>query len=1046
MPKQKKGRLRVPLRLFLIVPCLLQIFLAVGIVGWLSYLNGQSAVNKLAKRLRTETTKQVKTHIDTQLRKSHLVNQINLDNLNSQLLNSQDLPALGAHFWRQLQIFEQIGVIYYGSEQGTFIAAQRAADGSFFFVKRELPPARARVYTATETGGLGEFKKFIPQFIDIRERPWYVAARSRGTVTWGNIFSLQVTPQIDLPASVPLKNERGNIIGVIGNNLSLNTLGDCLRDLKVGKSGQAFILERNGKLVASSTLMQPFSIDNDGQTERIMAVESKDLLLQGTSKYLLDKFGNFNQIDNTKQLEFFIDRKRHFVEVLPYRDEWGIDWVIVVVVPESEFMGQIYANTRTTILLCLWALIVASIFGILSANWISKPLVRLNQAAKQNARANWQQTKIAEPILEVKELANSFDRMTIQLQSSFDRLKSLNQQLFENKHRLSQVLEALPVGVSIHDSTGQITYFNKTAKQLLGDREFANIQVEQFAETFQIYQVGSKFPYPIDKLPIIRALAGQTIQTDDLEIHLEEQVISLEVIATPIFNSQGQIIYAIATFQDITDRKIAEKKLIEYSTTLEEKVARRTEELSIAKNAAEVANRAKSNFLSQMSHELRTPLNAILGFNQLMQRDSSLTSEQKEHLAIINRNGQHLLKLINEVLDLSKIESGQISLDPVDFDLDLLLNYISSLFAFEIRAKPIQLIVERTQTVPQLLRADRSKLEQILINLLSNAIKFTNKGRVILKVESPELQVLKFTVEDTGVGIDRSEIEKLFIPFSQTESGFNSGVGTGLGLAICKRLVTLMGGSIEIESIPDRGTKVFFFIPYQISETIPLLSENYSAPKIVKFESDLSQYKILIAEDCEENRFLLIQLLTKIGFTVRSAANGSIAVSIWQDWQPHLILMDLQMPVQDGDRAIREIRAKQEGINPKIIVLTAGVLAKESLESLAPFYDDLILKPYQENILLTKIARHLTIEYITEYSTPIVSKKISPEDLKIMPDEWILKLYQLACELDRTSLNNLIKQIPADDRGTCLSLALSHLVNEFNFEEIIELTQLETDF
>ena len=561
--KQTDGLLqKVSLRFILIVPLVLQITLALGITGYLSFRNGQRAVNKLAGKLLSETTARVKEHIDRQLTKSHLVNQINMEIISFELLNTEELSALGSHFWRQLQIFESIGVIYFGTEQGTFIAAQRGANGSFFFVKREEPPAAAKVYRANEQGELTEFKKVIPDFIDIRQRPWYVAAKKQGSLTWGNIFALQVSPQIDLPASVPFIDDEGNLKGVLGNNLSLEAISKFLQQTKVGKSGHTFIIERNGKLVASSTLIQPFLIKEDGTTQRIMVSDSEDPLLRTTSQYLLEKFGNFKQIETSKQLDFSIDRQQYFSQILPYQDEWGIDWLIVVVVPKSDFMAEIYANTNTTIFLYLIALILATIVGCITTGWVSEPLLRLNESAKKIAQGNWQKTIVTEPILEITELTNSFNWMTKRLQNSFTELHSLNQDLSESETRLTQFLEALPVGVAIHDHQGELTYLNQIGENLLGVEGLAPIKIEQLTELFKFYQAKTQLLYPTENLPIVRALQGETVKTDDIEIRLEQEVIALEILATPIFNHQGRVAYAISTFQDISNRKQAEEQLI----------------------------------------------------------------------------------------------------------------------------------------------------------------------------------------------------------------------------------------------------------------------------------------------------------------------------------------------------------------------------------------------------------------------------------------------------------------------------------------------------
>jgi diguanylate cyclase (GGDEF)-like protein/PAS domain S-box-containing protein len=548
---------KAPLRWFLVIPFVLQISVAVGLTGWLSIRNGQQAVNDVASQLRREVSSRIKEHLDHHLTTSIVVNQMNSELISQGLLSTSDLSEMRQHFWRQLHIFESMGVIYFGNEQGQFIAAQRLDDETFIFVKREQPPAIPEVYTATEQGMLGEYRGTIDDFIDIRQRPWYLAARTADQLTWGDIFALQVVPRIDLPASVPVVGEDGELQGVLGNNLALGAISDFLQDVEVGKSGQTFIIEPSGELVASSALPQPFTVDQTGRTQRIQAVDSENIALRSTVTALQERFGSLERIEAARQFNTVIDGERQFVEVLPYQDEWGLDWLIVVVVPESDFLGQIQANTRNTILLSLGAFSLATAAGIAIARWLTFPILQLNQATKAVTEGDLTPTVQTDRTRELGELAYSFSQMVTQLQESFTQLQSLNIELANSESRLTQFLEALPVGVAVHEQGGGLAYLNQVGHRLLNiesvpilESEPAAIPPLFYTETHQLY--------PADLLPIARALRGEMTHLEDIEVHFSDRTVPLEIWATPIFDEQGQVKYAIAAFQDITERKRAE--------------------------------------------------------------------------------------------------------------------------------------------------------------------------------------------------------------------------------------------------------------------------------------------------------------------------------------------------------------------------------------------------------------------------------------------------------------------------------------------------------
>ena len=465
-------------------------------------------------------------------------------------------------------------------------------------------------------------------------------------------------------------------------------------------------------------------------------------------------------------------------------------------------------------------------------------------------------------------------------------------------------------------------------------------------------------------------------------------------------------------------------------------------ELMKAKETADAANKAKSQFLARMSHELRTPLNAILGFSQLLARSDSLAQQQRQHIEIINRSGEHLLDLINDILSMSKIEAGQVALNQNSFDLYRLLAAIEEMFHLKANSKGIKLKIERTPQVPQYIQTDESKLRQVLINLIGNAIKFTTKGSVTLRV-FPSPHSLVFEVTDTGPGIAPAELNNIFKPFVQSQTGRQSMQGTGLGLPISQQFVNLMGGNLTVRSQLGKGSTFTFDILFSVIST-PTDNNPANKQKIVGIEPTQQKYRLLIVEDIPANRQLLVQLLTPLGFEVREAENGQQGVEMWDNWHPHLILMDMEMPVMDGYEATKEIKQTAKGTNTKIIALTASAFEEQRLEILKAGCDDLICKPFQEEILFEKMAQHLGVVYVYQenYSHEnglATQPALTSLDLSIMPKNWLVELHQAAEAIDDQQIIDLIAQIPKNKSN--LSKALTNLVDNFRMDIIIELTQ-----
>jgi PAS domain S-box-containing protein len=615
-------------------------------------------------------------------------------------------------------------------------------------------------------------------------------------------------------------------------------------------------------------------------------------------------------------------------------------------------------------------------------------------------------------------------RLTEDLRHTQAELHQTQAQLRQSEERFRKIFEAAPFSLTITVlDDGTVLFANQSAL------DFYEITPEQLPHLTAI----DVYVDPADRARM-RTLVQQAGGFNRLELHLRAPLTRREkwVLAS------GRVIQ----YQDRTCL---------LSGQIDVMVSRQTEEeLRRAKEAAEAANRAKSLFLANMSHELRTPLNAILGFSELMARDIGLTLEQQYNLATIHRSGEHLLNLINDVLDLAKIETGRVVVNIRPFDMHRLLDELTDLFRLRATEKGLTLLLTRDSSVPQLIETDDKKLRQILSNLLSNAVKFTEQGGVGLRVTFAD-GLLWCEVQDTGPGIPPQDLETIFEPLVQTAFGLKSRDGSGLGLAISRQFAQLLGGALTAFSTgePGQGALFMLHLPAGVPLTAQpeaLLPASGARLTVVALAPGQPAYRILIAEDRVENSELLRLLLAKLGFEVRVAVNGLEAVNLWREWQPQLILMDMRMPVMDGHEATRRIKAAASGPAALIIALTSGAFDDEREQVRLDGCDDFLSKPFYPNDVADLLVKHLGVSFTYRSGTGLlVSPTVRPigthppidsAQIAQLPAAWRRQVAQAARAADADQLMALIAQIGSAQ--PLLAATLSDLLYNFEYDAILQ--------
>ncbi|MEW6133754.1 MAG: ATP-binding protein [Pseudomonadota bacterium] len=510
------------------------------------------------------------------------------------------------------------------------------------------------------------------------------------------------------------------------------------------------------------------------------------------------------------------------------------------------------------------------------------------------------------------------------------------------------------------------------------------------------------------------------------------------------YDADGTPLRSVGTVHDITERKLAEEELRRYKDHLEEEVQQRTADLVLARNAAQAANQAKSVFLANMSHELRTPLNAILGFSNLMRKDPGLSDGQRQNLDIINRSGEHLLTLINDVLDMAKIEAGRVQLEEAPFDIGSMVRNVTDMMQIRASEKGLRLLVDQSSKFPRYLVGDEARLRQVLINLLGNAIKFTEQGGVTVRLgarrdRQPRLLV---EVEDSGPGIAPEDQKRIFEPFVQLgEQGINR--GTGLGLTIARQFVQLMGGSLSLESTLGKGSIFRVELPLKeaAESDIARSSGITHNGEILGLAPGQPEYRILVVEDQRDNQLLLARLMETAGFRCRIAENGSQAVQMFREWQPHFIWMDRRMPVMDGLEATRQIRNLPGGKDVKIVAVTASAFQEQRAEMLAAGMDDFVRKPYRASEIYDCLMKHLGVRYLYEgaVAQEAEAAELTPAALAALPQDLRGELQAALESLESGRIAAALQKVGVHDDA--LQKTLARLIENFDYPAILKALQ-----
>jgi two-component system sensor histidine kinase/response regulator len=583
--------------------------------------------------------------------------------------------------------------------------------------------------------------------------------------------------------------------------------------------------------------------------------------------------------------------------------------------------------------------------------------------------------------------------------------------------KFKRLLEAAPDAIVVVNGEGQIVLVNTQAERMFGHPRTALL--------------GQKINLLYSANPQTQTLGAAA---ELLGLRSDGAEFPIEVSLSPLETEEG--VLAFIAIRDVTERK---------------NVERQNRQLEIIAAEAQAANKAKSMFLSTMSHEIRTPMNAILGYSQLMLRDPNVGPDAKTNLKIINRSGEHLLNIINDVLDMAKIEAGRMQLTPKTFNLRGLLGDLEAMFRIRAGAKGVQFEVLFRGEPVEYIVADEGKIRQVLINLLENAAKFTEHGRInllaSLDYRANQRLWLSAQVEDTGIGMTVEEQGRLFQPFVQGQAGQHTQhSGTGLGLAISRGVADLMHGNIAVSSAPGSGSTFRFEVPVERGAGRGFHRQSCEGGRVLGIQAGQDAARILIADDIPDNREWLSRLLTSLGFSIRLAENGEEAVRICEEWNPRLILMDVHMPVMDGLEAIRRIKA--DPVRETIIVaLTASAMDEDRRSVAQSGADDFLAKPCREEELLEKLRVLLNIAYDYEQVSAAegqppaeVTPALSAEKLGQLPRELVGELRNATLSGNKRLMDKLIVKVREMDDAASAN-GLQELADKYEYDALTRLLE-----
>ena len=794
-----------------------------------------------------------------------------------------------------------------------------------------------------------------------------------------------------IPLRFVIHDKEGKIVYFISANLPVEILQKYWKDAPFTKTAALGLMRDDGFLVSR------YPVPEKMEMAKVYGIPRTGALIN----YLRQKkFPANGYVEGPSSLE-----GPNYLSAFRRLEHFPI--TLFIAIPVSEILAGWWDKVKVPYILT----VVLLIGGFL----ISQSTLRQEHAREKERLAA--RDDLENKILErTKEL----DYVNAALMAEINEREKIQTILSESEMRYRILFLRSCIGILVLSLSRKITEVNELFASMHGFSipEMLSMRLKDFvtSETHQLaYEVSG------------RIMAGEILTAEVEHYHKNGNVLALEVTVSLISSDGGNSILCL--YRDITERKQAELD-------------------RVAREAAEAANRTKSIFVANMSHEIRTPMNAILGFAQVLACDPLLTPKQGECVRIISSNGDYMLRLINDILDISKIEAGELTLNESTFCLHDYLDELELMFRSSAIDHGLQLFVERDVNVPRYVTADGGKLRQILINLVGNAIKFTETGGITVMaevvesktVEDKDVLHLMIKVKDTGAGISDDDMGQIFDSFQQGGSGVKAG-GVGLGLAISSRLAEIMGGKITVISQVDKGSCFRFDVPLKLAAEVAG-QDKLEHCRVVGLEPGTGPFRILVVDDVPVNIALTYSLLRPVGFEVAEATNGVEALDVFKQWSPHAVLMDMRMPVMDGYEATRRIKSTEAGRATSVIALTSSVFEDSKKKIMATGVDGYISKPIRKEELLEVLRKCLGLRYVFTdepdkiHGHPKPARMISkaPEVMVALPKELIHAMLQAVEEGEIDHLSGLIVEVEKLDSVT--ARVLKSLVDRFDYERL----------